>query len=101
MNFKDIMEWDAENIHLNTDEFAETITWEGEEIDAEVVHEGEGYDAERPNVSVEIITLHVLASSIKRPKVRCSYEYNGEKWEVSRLQDALPFLKIQIIRENS
>ncbi|MFW5497770.1 MULTISPECIES: hypothetical protein [unclassified Maridesulfovibrio] len=102
MNFKEIMEWDAKNIHLNTDENAAPITWDGEEIDAEVIHEGDGLsdDSNGPE-SVEVITLHVLASLIKRPKVRCSYEFNGAKWMVSRVLPAGPILKIQIFREKS
>ncbi|HAS88816.1 MAG TPA: hypothetical protein DCS48_05860 [Desulfovibrio sp.] len=102
MNLKEIMERDAELIHLNTDEHAESITWEGENIDAEVIDEGEGYvDEDRAGVSMEIKTLHILAGDIKRPKLRCKYEFNGDKWEVSRVQEEAPFIKVQIFREKS
>lgn len=103
MNFKEQMEWDAEHIHLNTDEFAEPITWQGDSIDAEIIREGEGegetYSEDNIGVAVEICTIHVLARLIKRPKAHKAYEFNGDEWMVSRVKSDGPMLIVQVYRD--
>ncbi|MDR2891601.1 MAG: hypothetical protein LBV80_00720 [Deltaproteobacteria bacterium] len=106
MNLKEAMAWEAEQVFLNPDEFAESepIRLNGVACIAQIVGPvsttGEFADG-RPGVVFESATIHIAAGLVPLPRADREIDWNGQKWMVSEARDNMGLFKIEVYREKS
>ena len=106
MNFKDALDWEAEHVFLNPDEFAEAepITLNNIPCNAVVIgprteqaNDGDG----RTGVYFETAVINFPAGLMPLPQADRSAIWNGEPWMVQSSSDNQGIFRIELYRERS
>lgn len=106
MDFKEAVAWEAEEVFLNLNEFAETkpVTLNGVSCVAQVIGP-QTATAEtkesRDGVSFETAVIIVGAGAVPLPRADREINWNGDKWIVSGAQDNKGLFRIELYREKS
>lgn len=106
MNFKEALAWEAENVFLSPDEFAEAkpAILNGVSCIAQIIGPrtdlGEVKDS-RDGVTFETAVIHIAAGHIPLPLADRELTWNGGKWIVSEAADTMGMYRIVVYRERS
>lgn len=82
-------------------DFGEDMVIDGVPLDVDVRDEGTGQNDRREGVSIHVRTLYWRTADLAEPKPRQEMIVDGEKWEVSKVEDKSGMVQVQMFRELS